>query len=310
MWSGDALEGLGADLGAGLLGLLGAPVHDLGHLRGVLAGVGDDRQGDRELRVVLADRRDGEAPLGQLEQLLERDADLLLERVAGVLRAWSARSSRKAFSAGSFQSWPNWLWRNASRSAAASLTLRKKTVESGRTCSGGAAAWRDSPQSRQDPPARAIRRGPGEESPASGYASLDTPFQAPRGSPAEGTNSPPPHLGGGVDRAPGSKPGSVAGGDRRACLPLRLAATRVRCRMDRPRRARRVRSGSQGRSGPRAARRRSCRPGRLGDCVRPEAGSAPRAARTHAGAAGRGSGSRCWGWSCRTRTPRGCGGSP
>ena len=55
--------------------------------------------------------------------------------------SFAARSSRKSFSAGSFQSWPYWLWRNASRSALTSVTLTRKTVESGRTRSGGAAAW-------------------------------------------------------------------------------------------------------------------------------------------------------------------------
>ena len=81
-----ALEGLGAHLRAGLRRLLGAPFQDLGHLGAVLAGVGDDRQGDRQLGVILADCGDGQAPLGNFEQLPERDSDLLLERVARVLQ--------------------------------------------------------------------------------------------------------------------------------------------------------------------------------------------------------------------------------
>ena len=55
-------------------------------LLGVLAGVGHDRQGDRQLGVVLGDGGDRQGALGQLEQLLEGDADLLLEGLAGVLQ--------------------------------------------------------------------------------------------------------------------------------------------------------------------------------------------------------------------------------
>ncbi len=73
------------------------------------------------------------------------------------------RSSRKSLSAGSFQSCPYWLWRNDSRSALTSVTLIRKTVESGRTRSGGAAAWARfavSPEKPLSPshPTRARRR--------------------------------------------------------------------------------------------------------------------------------------------------------
>ncbi len=81
-----ALEGLGAHLAPGVLRLLGAAVQDLGHPLAVLAGIGDDRQGDRQLGIILADRGDRQGPLGDLEQLLERDADLFLQRVARVLQ--------------------------------------------------------------------------------------------------------------------------------------------------------------------------------------------------------------------------------
>ncbi len=74
----------------------------------------------------------------------------------------SARSSFQAFRPGSFQSWPNWLCRNDSRSAAAFLIFRKAIVASGRTFSGGVAAqpWAatsDRP-ARPSQPARARRK--------------------------------------------------------------------------------------------------------------------------------------------------------
>ena len=68
-----------------------------------------------------------------------------------------------------------------------------------------------------------------------------------------------------------------------------------------------------GRSDP--VERPATRPGSpaVGASARPRrrVGRSPRRRRpAAAGGAGRGSGSRCWGCPCRTRTPRGCGGSP
>ena len=42
-----ALEGLGGHLATGIFRLLGAARQDIGHALAVLAGIGDDRQGDR-----------------------------------------------------------------------------------------------------------------------------------------------------------------------------------------------------------------------------------------------------------------------
>ena len=81
----EILERLGADLGTVLLGLLVAPSHHLGHLLGVLARVGDDRNRHRNRRIVLTDRRDDDGALGQLEEFLERHPHLVLHRVAGGL---------------------------------------------------------------------------------------------------------------------------------------------------------------------------------------------------------------------------------
>ena len=74
-----------------------------------------------------------------------------------------AMSSRKSLSAGSFQSCPYWLCRNDSRSVLMSATLTRKTVESGRTRSGGVAAWARFAVSPEKPlrpshPTRARRR--------------------------------------------------------------------------------------------------------------------------------------------------------
>ena len=83
---GAALDRLGGDLATGFLCLLGAPGQDVGHTFGVLAGIGNDCDGDGQLGIILADCADRQGALRNVDQLTKCDADLLLERVARVFQ--------------------------------------------------------------------------------------------------------------------------------------------------------------------------------------------------------------------------------
>ena len=145
---GQAVERLGGDLGAGLLGLLGGSVEDVQHfllfspasamraatsrLRG-LVGLRCAEAGSVAMAAIARD------PWGSSISSLKLTPIRSLRPLEASLSFWPS-SSRKSLRAGSFQSWPYWLPRNASRNDLASLSLSRKTVESGRTRSGGAAA--------------------------------------------------------------------------------------------------------------------------------------------------------------------------
>jgi hypothetical protein len=81
----SSLERLRAHFATGLFRLLGGAIHDLRHPLAVLAGVRNDRQGDRQIRVFLAHGRDRQGSLGNVQQFLKGHADLVLECIARVL---------------------------------------------------------------------------------------------------------------------------------------------------------------------------------------------------------------------------------
>ena len=207
--------------------------------------------------------------------------------------------------AGSVQSWPNWLWRNASRKAGGVVDLDEQHGRVGEDLLGRLGGPALGRQRATDRPGRASRSRARRRAARNGIRIAED-------SVSTRTLNPPAHRRGDLARTPAAatlatrnssgratRPGTVRPGDpRRHAIGSDVAV--------RP-------STDQGRPSDRGSgRRRSRRPA----SPRPASAPAGRAAapggpaRRGGGGAGRGSGSRCSGSPCRTRTPRGCGGSP
>ena len=75
-------------------------------------------------------------PWGSSNRSFDAHADLLLERLGGFCQ-FVTELVAKVFEAGSFQSWPYWLPRKASRNDLTSLSLSKKTRRVGEDSLGG-----------------------------------------------------------------------------------------------------------------------------------------------------------------------------
>ena len=84
MWSVRPLNDSVGDLGAGLFGLLACPLEHFLEFFLVLARVGDEHAGRGQVGIVATDHGDRQGALRELEQLLDAQADPLLERLGGV----------------------------------------------------------------------------------------------------------------------------------------------------------------------------------------------------------------------------------
>ena len=135
----QSVERFRGDLGAGLLGLLGARSRTSSSFFSFSPASAMSTPADGEVGIVATDRGDRQGALRELEQLFDAHADPFLEGLGCVFQPLRQLVA-EILEAGSFQSWPYWLLRNDSRNDLTSFSLSKKSVVSGRIRSGGAAA--------------------------------------------------------------------------------------------------------------------------------------------------------------------------